>query len=244
MDNFSFDQTPSNREININPSAVFNCKINPEGIIDYANHQFCEVSGYEEYELIGEKMDIFRHPDMPQVFFEVLMERLQKKEPMRIIAKLISKDKRYFWLMIDFETKSDKEGNIIAHYSTSRVAPQYSIHRVDTLNNILAKIESKTGNTKASRRYLVGFLEERNLTYNQYVEELCKPHPEFENPQTNTIKQQIIQSEQPKPKLVNRVDKPLSYNPKDNLIQRNQPKQKNYLTKSGKMILQHDSQNY
>jgi len=231
MENFSFNQSPSNREISISPSAVFSCKISPEGTIDYANHQFCEISGYEEYELIGESMDIFRHPEMPMVFFEVLMERLQKKEPMRIIAKFLAKDKRYFWLMIDYETKSDKEGNIIAHYSTSTAAPQYAIHRVDALYNILAKIENKTGDTKASKRYLIGFLEERNLTYNQYVEELCKTHPEFDNPQINTFKRQIVQSEQtlPKAKPVNRIEKPLSYTPKSEFIQKPKPKQKSLL---------------
>lgn len=174
--------TPIDKEISISPSAVFNCKINPEGKIDYANHQFCEVSGYEEYELIGEPMQIFRHPDMPEVFFEILNERLQKKEPMRLFAKFLAKDGRYFWLMIDFETKVDKEGNILAHYSSSKAAPLYAVHKIASLHDILAKIEEKTGNTEASRRYLIGFLEERNMNYNQFVEELSVSHPEYEKP--------------------------------------------------------------
>ena len=180
MENIQNFQTPSDREIKINPSFHFNCKISPEGLIDYANHQFCEVSGYEEYELIGESMELFRHPDMPQIFFHILIDRMQKKEPMRIIAKFLAKDKRYFWLMIDFETKVDEEGNIVAHYSNSVAAPQYAVHKIAPLHKILSKIEEKTGDSEASKRYLIGFLEERNINYNEYVEDLSANHPEYE----------------------------------------------------------------
>ncbi len=210
MENFPNNQEISDREIRISPSAVFNCKISPEGLIDYANHQFCEISGYEEYELIGESMEILRHPEMPEIFFHVLLDRLQKKEPMRLFAKFLAKDKRYFWLMIDFETKVDDEGNIIAHYSNSKAASQYAVHKVDSLHKILTKIEQKTGNTESSKRYLIGFLEERSMNYNQYIEELSIDHPEYEQPyrEEQTIKETLtppIQNTQT-PTPVNRLD--------------------------------------
>ncbi len=209
METFPHSQAFSDREIRINPSAVFNCKISPEGIIDYANHQFCEVSGYEEFELIGESMDILRHPDMPEIFFHVLLDRLQKKEPMRLFARFLAKDKRFFWLMIDFETKVDEEGNIVAHYSNSVGASQYAIHKISSLHKILSKIEHKTGNTEASKRYLIGFLEERNMNYNQYVEELSISHPEYESSygREQTITQRIpVTEEKNQAKQINRFN--------------------------------------
>ncbi len=175
-------QTPVDKEISINPSAVFNWKISPDMLIDYANHHFCEVSGFEEYELIGETIEKLRHPDMPKIILEVLYERLEKKEPMRLLNKVLAKDGRYFWLLVDFETKIDKEGNTVAYYGISKVAPQYAVHKINALYKILAKIEEKTGNSEASKRYLIGFLEERNYTYNQYMEELSISHPEYEKP--------------------------------------------------------------
>ena len=210
MENFPNNQEVSDREIRISPSAVFNCKISPEGLIDYANHQFCEISGYEEYELIGESMELLRHPEMPEIFFHVLLDRLQKKEPMRLFAKFLAKDKRYFWLMIDFETKVDNEGGIIAHYSNSRAASQYAVHKIDSLHKILTKIEQKTGNTESSKRYLIGFLEERNMNYNQYIEELSIDHPEYEQPykEKQTIKETLTPPIQKKqsPTPVNRLE--------------------------------------
>jgi len=166
-------QQPSETEVNINPSAVFiNCKMSTIGDIEYANHQFCDISGYEEYELIGESMESLCHIDMPKIIFQVLFERLQKKEPIRILVKFTAKENRFFWLMTDFKTKVDEEGKIVAHYASSRPAPRYVIHEIETLYKILSKIEEKTEGTEDSRRYLVGFLEEKKSSYNQFITEL------------------------------------------------------------------------
>ena len=189
-------QTPLDKEISINPSAVFNWKINPELLLDYANHYFCEVSGYEEYELIGESIEKLRHPDMPKVVLDVLYERFMKKENMRLISKVLAKDGRYFWLMVDFETKVNENGVAVAHYGISKLASQYAVHKIATLYKILTKIEEKTGNTEASRRYLIGFLEERNVNYNKYLEELSVSHPEFEKPfQQTSFNQNVVTQE-------------------------------------------------
>ncbi len=190
MNTFPQDSSYSDREININPTDVFNLKINPEGFIDYANHRFCEVSGYEEYELIGEPLDILKHPDMPQLFFEVLNERLHKREPMRMFIKFQSKDGRPFWVLMDFETKTDNNDNIVAHYAKGKAAPRYGVFKMESLNKILTKIESKTHSTDASKRYLIGYLEERKMTYNKYIDEICSYREEEfaipESPQTKT----------------------------------------------------------
>jgi hypothetical protein len=47
-------------------------KTNAFGIIEYANKVFVDVSGYEDYELMGQPHNIIRHPDMPKVIFKVL----------------------------------------------------------------------------------------------------------------------------------------------------------------------------
>lgn len=179
MDNL-YNPSPIDREIKVNPSLVLMCKINKDGIIEYINHAFSEISGYEEFEIIGEPMDLLRHPDMPMVIYEMLKERFESKEPVRLLNKILAKDGRYFWVITDFETKTNDEGNVVAHYSHSFAAPIYAVHKVDSLYKILSNIELKSGSIEVSKRYLVGFLEERNLTYNQFMEELSVNRPEFE----------------------------------------------------------------
>lgn len=166
------ESAPIDREININPNNIFNFKYSSEGIIEFVSHILCEVSGYEEYELINQPLISLTHPGMPKILFEILTERLTNKKPMRLFVKLLAKDGRYYWLMMDFYTKSDQDDNILGHYSTGVIAPQYAVHKLQHLYKILSKIEDKTRNTKVSRRYLVGFLEERDLNYNQLIKEL------------------------------------------------------------------------
>lgn len=47
----------------IDKSAIVS-KTNADGIITYVNDKFCEISGYEEQELVGKKHDVIRHSDM------------------------------------------------------------------------------------------------------------------------------------------------------------------------------------
>ena len=180
MDNF-YNPSPIDREIKVNPSAVLMCKINKDGIIEYINHSFSEISGYEEFEIIGESMELLNHPDMPKVINEMLKERLDKKEPMRLINKLLAKDGRFFWLISDYQSKVNEVNNSMAHYGHFIAAPTYAIHKVESLYKILSNIELKSNSIETSKRYLIGFLEERNMTYNQFIEDLSINRPEFED---------------------------------------------------------------
>ncbi len=202
MDTF-YNPAPIDREIKVNPSLMLMTKINAEGIIEYVNHAFSEVSGYEEFEIIGESLDLLRHPDMPKVIYQMLMDKLANKEVIKMVNKALAKDGRYFWLMSEFETKSDAEGKPIAHYCNSYAASPFVVHKMESLYKILNNIETKTGSIETSKRYFIGFLEERNLTYNQFIEELSVNRSEFDehtNVDYNVLKAQnmnrVLQQEQ------------------------------------------------
>jgi len=68
------------------------------GLITYANETFCEISGYEEEELIGKSHNIVRHPDMPSVVFADLWKTLQEKKQWRGVVKNIRKDSGFYWV--------------------------------------------------------------------------------------------------------------------------------------------------
>jgi len=52
-------------------------KTDLKGKITYVNNKFCEVSGYEEEELIGKPHNIVRHPDMKASVFEELWDTIK-----------------------------------------------------------------------------------------------------------------------------------------------------------------------
>ncbi|NOQ31113.1 MAG: PAS domain-containing protein [Helicobacteraceae bacterium] len=73
-------------------------RTNLEGMITYANEAFCEISGYEESELIGKPHNIVRHPDMPQTVFADLWKTLQVKKQWSGVVKNLRKDKGFYWV--------------------------------------------------------------------------------------------------------------------------------------------------
>ena len=68
------------------------------GLITYANETFCQISGYEEEELIGKSHNIVRHPDMPSTVFAELWKTLQEEKQWRGVVKNIRKDGGFYWV--------------------------------------------------------------------------------------------------------------------------------------------------
>ncbi len=69
-----------------------------KGNITYANETFCEISGYDEDELIGIKHNIVRHPDMPSSTFKDMWKTIQNNKQWIGVVKNLRKDKGYYWI--------------------------------------------------------------------------------------------------------------------------------------------------
>jgi methyl-accepting chemotaxis protein len=78
--------------------AVLISKTDLKGNINYLNHEFIELSGYKEAELIGRNFDLLRHPDMPAEIFEKLWSTIQGGRPWDGILKNRAKNGDYFWV--------------------------------------------------------------------------------------------------------------------------------------------------
>jgi len=73
-------------------------RTNLRGIITYANDTFATISGYEVDELIGKAHNIVRHPDMPNVLFEDMWFKLQRKQKWEGVVKNLRKDRGFYWV--------------------------------------------------------------------------------------------------------------------------------------------------
>ncbi len=69
-----------------------------KGNITYANETFCEISGYNEDELIGVQHNIVRHPDMPSSMFENMWQTIKENKQWIGVVKNLRKDKGYYWV--------------------------------------------------------------------------------------------------------------------------------------------------
>lgn len=159
---------PMDKEINLDPNLTIMSKTNPKGVIEYANDYFMEISGYEEWELMGQPHNIIRHPDMPKTIFKLLWDNLNRGENIHAFVKNMAKNGQYYWVLTNFEFKKDNEGNIISIYAKRKAAPRNAIYEIEKLYYILKAIENKQDMATALN-YFRGMLEEKNMTYNQFI---------------------------------------------------------------------------
>ncbi|HEO97868.1 MAG: PAS domain-containing protein [Campylobacterales bacterium] len=163
---------PKNEQITLDPKRYIVSKTDPKGVITYGNDYFVEISGYKEAELIAKPHNLIRHPDMPQVVFKVMWDRIRKGQSIMAVVKNMAKDGRYYWVITDFESKKDKLTNEITGYTAFRkAAPKDVVKTVEPLYQKLLEIEAQSG-MEGAEKYLVGFLEEKGLSYDEFIDQI------------------------------------------------------------------------
>jgi hypothetical protein len=90
------------------------------------------------------------------------------------IIKNVAKNGKYYWVVSDFSMQRDKYGKIKSLSSLKRSAPRYVSENIQKLYDEMTYAERKSG-MGGSLLYLEKFLDEKQLTYNEYLEELVKP---------------------------------------------------------------------
>jgi len=165
--------TPTLKEIRLDPEKIIVSKTDTKGIILYGNDYFCEISGYKESELISSNHNIIRHPDMPRTLFYLMWEHLNAGRSIVAIVKNMAKNGDFYWVVTDFEIKRDITGDIKYFVAYRKSAPRGVIPEVEKLYATLREIEKEHG-LKAGVVYFESFLEEKNMNYDQFIENLIK----------------------------------------------------------------------
>jgi len=163
---------PTNNEIKLNPKRYIVSKTDTDGIIEYGNDYFVEISGYTEAELIGQPHSIIRHPDMPKVVFKLMWDRISKAQNIMAIVKNLAKDGSYYWVVTEFEPKTDPLTNqVVSHTAFRKAAPPQAVEVIEPIYKKLLEIEAVSG-MEASEKYLIGFLDEKHKSYDEFINEL------------------------------------------------------------------------
>ncbi len=164
--------TPVNEMIPLSPKKYIVSKTNKQGCIEYGNDYFVEVSGYTEAELIGQPHSIIRHPDMPKLIFKMMWERVLRGQSIFAVVKNLAKDGRYYWVITEFETQFDSVTNEIVSITAFRKAATEDIlAEMGLLYKKLHDIELISG-VEGSEKYFKGFLEEKGVTYDEYIDKI------------------------------------------------------------------------
>ncbi len=170
--NKSIKVTPSDRELEWDKSKVLSSKTDIKGNILYANEAFIDVCGYDDYELINQPHSLLRHPDMPKVIFKLLWEDLQNSNNYVAIFKNMSKTGRFYWVVNEIKCAKDSVGNTCYTGQQKSISSEIVTNFIEPLYKKLLQIEQASG-LQASENYLIGFLEEKNKTFMQYISSIA-----------------------------------------------------------------------
>lgn len=88
----------TNKEIDFPPGKILVSKTDLKGNITYCNRAFIQISGFTEWELLGNNHNIVRHPDMPPEAFLDLWDTIQSGKPWTGIVKNRAKSGDHYWV--------------------------------------------------------------------------------------------------------------------------------------------------
>jgi len=123
----------------VDESAIVS-KTNPNGIITYANSQFCKISGYSAYELIGKNHNIVHHPDMPKEVFSDMWHTIkERKETWHGKVKNLKKDGTHYWVEATIKPILNNDGEIVEYIALR--------HNITELENYKESLKKKLDET-------------------------------------------------------------------------------------------------
>jgi len=125
---------------------------------------------------------------MPKVAFSFLWKHLKKGENFHAIIKNLTKTGKYYWVITDFTSNKDENGNISGYTARRKAVPKSVIEKIEPIYKTLLQIEKLKGE-KASELYFNAFLqEEEGKSYNDFVIDLFEE--ELSKQKTEEIKKE------------------------------------------------------
>lgn len=94
---------------------------NEQGIIVFANEDFCKIAGYSLEELVGKAHNIVRHDDMPKAAFDELWRTIKSGKIWKGIVKNKTKNGGYYW--VNATAFPSKRPNGEDRYVSVRIKP-------------------------------------------------------------------------------------------------------------------------
>ena len=143
-----------------------------KGRITYGNRIFIEFSGYSEKELLGSQHNIVRHPDMPRAVFQLLWDKIQKREECFAYVKNMAKDGSFYWVFTNVTPTFDEAGNPTGYLSVRRKPKRSGVEVASAVYAAMLAEEKKVGPANAiaaSTKLLVDILNEKGLSYDELV---------------------------------------------------------------------------
>jgi PAS domain S-box-containing protein/diguanylate cyclase (GGDEF)-like protein len=147
----------------VDKTSIFS-KTDIQGYITYVNDKFCEVSQYEEEELIGKTHAVIKDPDTPLAFFKEMWKTISSGNIWNGVVRNMKKDGTYYYVNSTIFPIKNEDGKILEYMSirqdiTELVNSQQliKIYSTDTLTH-LPNREKLNEKLKSNKNELMAIL--------------------------------------------------------------------------------------
>jgi PAS domain S-box-containing protein len=143
-------------------------KTDKNGLINYVNDKFCEISGFSRAYLIGKSHSVVRHKDMPDSVFQDLWSTILKKEAWQGTIKNSKKGGGFYIVDALIIPLLDKHNNIKEFLSIRKDITEQEILKDKIVNEIKEK-ELANEREKAKDSFLILFTHELKTPLNAII---------------------------------------------------------------------------
>ncbi len=106
-----------NKSVQSFDKSVMASKVDDNDTITYVSEAFCNVTGYSKEELLGNKMEMVRHPDLDQQTRKELLESYSQHKSWIGELQYMSKNKKTLWVYGNRFPEFDNNNNFL-HFMT------------------------------------------------------------------------------------------------------------------------------
>ena len=143
-------------------------KTDTKGRITYTNEIFMEMAEYTEEELLGKPHNIIRHPDMPKAVFKLLWDVITNGDELFAYVLNKTKNRSDYWVFANITPSYDENGKIIGYYSVRRMPNPKALEIIKPVYAKMLQAE-KSGGVTASTKILTDILDEKGVSYNEFI---------------------------------------------------------------------------
>jgi len=99
-----------------------------EGVITYVNKAFCETSGYQVDDLVGNSHTLLRHPEMPSTIFTKMWETISGGQAWNGLIKNRRADGKFYWVETEILPIKDDDENVTGYIAVRKEASRKDIN--------------------------------------------------------------------------------------------------------------------
>jgi len=170
---------PYNKEIgfiekHLNCDDLIISKTDIEGVIKYVNITMMRIADSSQKDLIGQKHNIVRHPDMPRAIFKIMWDTIEKGKDFHGFIKNLTKDGSFYWTYAFITPDFNKTGSITGYHSERRAPNPKAIVEIACIYQQLRAKENLIGLDETIEWFKTEILQGK--AYGTYIHRLQNKH--------------------------------------------------------------------